>query len=355
MPTEAPELLRTRFRNRYLFGSDAVLFAASTALAYALRFDGFEWLPAHEHAALVFLAVSLPLKLYLFWRFGLYARLWRHAGVVELERLMAASTLSGLICFFIGAFILSAAGLIPIRVPFSVLFMDALLTAASAVGPRLAVRVWGRRGQRHRLAHASRTLMVGAGAAGETIVKELLAHPNVGLNPIGFVDDDRSKHGHRMCDLPVLGSLSAIKDIILTHEIDEVVIAMPNAPGRTVREVVRVAMEAGVKTRTIPGMSDILTGRVAVGQLRQVEIQDLLRRDPIQTDLEEVRALATGETVLVTGAGGSIGSELCRQLARLDPAEVVLLGHGENSIFEVLQELGATYPTVTFVPVIADV
>jgi FlaA1/EpsC-like NDP-sugar epimerase len=122
-----------------------------------------------------------------------------------------------------------------------------------------------------------------------------------------------------------------------------------------VRQVVRAAHEAGVETRTVPGMFDILSGRVAVASLRQVEIQDLLRREPIHTDLDQVRVLATGETVLVTGAGGSIGSELCRQLARLEPAQILLLDHSENSIFEVLAELGERFPTVTAVPIVADV
>jgi FlaA1/EpsC-like NDP-sugar epimerase len=139
------------------------------------------------------------------------------------------------------------------------------------------------------------------------------------------------------------------------YDIDEIVIAMPRAPGRIVRRVVKAALQAGAKTRTIPGMYDILSGRVTVASLREVEIQDLLRRDPIQTDLQQVRSLATGETVLVTGAGGSIGSELCRQLARLEPAQILLLGHGENSIFDIELELAEAYPNLTLVPLIADV
>jgi FlaA1/EpsC-like NDP-sugar epimerase len=130
---------------------------------------------------------------------------------------------------------------------------------------------------------------------------------------------------------------------------------MPRAPGKVVREVVAAAAAAGARARTMPGMFDILSGRVSVTSLREVQIEDLLRREPIQTDLEQVRALATGETVLVTGAGGSIGSELCRQLARLDPARIVLLGHGENSIFDILHELERLAPSVICVPVIADV
>jgi FlaA1/EpsC-like NDP-sugar epimerase len=331
------------------------LFSSATVLSFALRFEGFEWGPAQNHAALLFLLISLPLKLAIFWRVGIYRRLWRYAGIMDIERLISASTASGLVGLVIGAFLLPALGLTVMRVALSVLFMDALLTAAFAAAPRFAVRAFGRRGQQHRLLDAPRALIVGAGAAGEMIVKELLTHPALGLNPIGFVDDDRSKHGHRMCDLPVLGGLAAIPDLVLTHGIEELVIAMPRAPGAVVRQVVRAALEAGVKTRTVPAMFDIISGRVTVGSLRQVEIQDLLRRETIQTDLEQVRGLATGETVLVTGAGGSIGSELCRQLAWLEPAQVVVLGHGENSIFDILAELTERFPTVSAVPVIADV
>jgi FlaA1/EpsC-like NDP-sugar epimerase len=355
MSPNAPLPVATRLRNRYLFGSDAILFVSATVLAFAMRFEGFEWGADQSHGALLYLLTCLPLKLAIFWRVGIYRRLWRYAGIVDIERLMSAAAASGLVGLLLGAWVLPAAGLTVLRVPLSVLFIDGLLTAMFAALPRFAVRAFGRRGQQHRLQDARRALIVGAGAAGEMIVKELMAHPTLGLNPIGFVDDDRSKHNHRMCDLPVLGGLAAIPDLVSSHEIDEIVIAMPLAPGAVVRQVVRAALKAGVKTRTVPAMFDIISGRVSVASLRQVEIQDLLRREPIQTDLEQVRSLATGETVLVTGAGGSIGSELCRQLARLEPAQVVVLGHGENSIFDILAELTERFPTVCAVPVIADV
>jgi FlaA1/EpsC-like NDP-sugar epimerase len=158
-----------------------------------------------------------------------------------------------------------------------------------------------------------------------------------------------------MCNVLVLGSLAQIKELVARYEVEEIIIAMPRASGQVLRQVVRAALESGLKTRTVPAISDILSGRVAIASLRQVEIQDLLRREPIQTDLEQVRVLSTGETVLVTGAGGSIGSELCRQLARLEPAQILVLGHGENSIFDVLAELTERFPNVTAVPLIADV
>jgi FlaA1/EpsC-like NDP-sugar epimerase len=345
----------SRIRNRYLFASDLALFASSTLLAFALRFEGFEWGPIYTQAALIYLALSVPIKLVTFWRVGIYRRLWRYAGVVDIERLISASAVGGVINLLLGAAVMPWTGMTPVRVPLSVLFLDALLTALVAALTRFVIRAFGRGRHRTRLEEGRRALIVGAGAAGEMIVRELLGHPMLALNPIGFVDDDRSKHGHRMCDLPVLGNLAAILDLVLAHEIDEIVIAMPRAPGAVVRQVVRAALVAGVKTRTVPAISDIISGRVSVASLRQVEIQDLLRRDPIQTDLDQVRVLATGETVMVTGAGGSIGSELCRQVARLDPAQILLVGHGENSIFDILAELTERFPQVTAVPVIADV
>lgn len=343
-------------RNRYLLGSDVLLFATSTFLAFVLRFEGMDWGPGQVRVALVYGLLSIPLKAGIGWAVGLYRRLWRHAGIVDLQRMLLACGASGVACLVLGALVLPATGLTESRVPLSVLFMDALLSAAAVALPRVALRVLGRGIGRWRGSErARRALIVGAGATGEMIVKELLGHPQLGLYPVGFVDDDKSKQRHRMCGVPVLGPLAKIPEIMQRHEIEEVVIAMPSAPGWVVREVVRAAMECGVKARTAPSLYDILSGRVAVASLRQVEIQDLLRREPIQTDLDLVRSLATGETVLVTGAGGSIGSELCRQLGRLDPARLLLLGHGENSIFDVMHELADCFPGIELVPIIADV
>ena len=179
-------------------------------------------------------------------------------------------------------------------------------------------------------------------------MKELLGHPQLGLNPIGFVDDDRVQArpphvrpaGARLIWRRCRTSCSH-------HEIDEIVIAMPRAPGAVVRQVVRAALEAGVKTRTVPGMFDIISGRVTRGLAPPGRDPGPApaRADPDRPGPGAV--LATGETVLVTGAGGSIGSELCRQLARLEPAQIVLLGHGENSIFDILPELTERFPDVT--------
>src|SRR4051812_35285078 len=189
---------RTQIRNRYLFASDLCLFVSATVIAYALRFEGFEWSAPHRQAAIVYLPLALAVKLYVAWSVGIYRRLWRYAGIIEVERLIASATISGVICLLLGGLVLPTLGLTEIRVPVSVLFMDGLLTAAFAALPRLGVRALWRRGQRRRVETGRRALIVGAGAAGEMIVKELLGHPQIGLNPVCFLDDDRSKHGHRL-------------------------------------------------------------------------------------------------------------------------------------------------------------
>jgi len=343
-------------RNRYFVLWDILLFSTSTLLAFALRFEGFVWPDPYRSIALIYLLVSVPLKIVICYRSGIYNRLWRHASVVEVERLITAVSIIGVACALLGVLILPVLGAIPMRIPLSVLFLDVLLTAVAATLPRLGVRlVRRRRVNRRPDGETERVIIAGAGASGELIGKELLGHPQLGLRPIGFVDDDRRKHGQRMLDLPVLGGFTDLPSLITQHDAQEVIIAMPRAPGRVVREVVDAAHAAGARARTVPGMFDILSGRVSVTALREVQIEDLLRREPIHTDLAQVRGLATGETVLVTGAGGSIGSELCRQLARLDPSRLILLGHGENSIFDILHELGRIAPSLTCVPVIADV
>jgi FlaA1/EpsC-like NDP-sugar epimerase len=344
-----------RLRNRYLLLLDTLLVGCAPVIAYALRFESWSWSAADQRAAILYAAIALPLKLVTFHTFGLYRRLWRHASVEELERISLACLTAALLCTGIGAIVLPGTQLTEIRVPLSVLLLDAFITSAAAAAPRLFVRLASRRTRRSLNGDAKRVLIAGAGTAGQMIVKELLGNPQLGMCPVGFVDDDRRKHNHLLNDLRVFGPLSAIPELVGRHGIHTVIIAMPRAPGHVVRRVVRAASQAGADTRTVPGLFEIIAGRVGVKTLRDVEIQDLLRREPVRTDLKAVSSLATDQTVLVTGAGGSIGAELCRQLALLCPSQMIMLGHGENSIFESLQDLHEKFPGVTLIPVIADV
>jgi FlaA1/EpsC-like NDP-sugar epimerase len=181
--------------------------------------------------------------------------------------------------------------------------------------------------------------IMGAGEAGSLIVRELLRNPQLGLRVVAFFDDDPSKWRMRLHNIPVVGNRYAIPEAAVRYRFRQVIIAMPTAPGREIRDIVGICERAGVTTKIMPGMYELLGGKVQVTQLRNVEIEDLLRREPIRTDIEAVRELIRGKRVMVTGGGGSIGSELARQIWRFGPAQLILLGHGENSIFEIYHEL----------------
>ncbi len=341
-------------RNRYLLLTDAALLGAAPFVAYALRFGGWEWGPEHRPTAIAFTQFALPLSMAALAASGLYRRLWRYASIAELELIFAAGASADLVYFALGLWLLPRFGLAPARVPLSVLFIISLLTFAIIGTPRLMMRIAGWRSLRRRRGQR-RVLIAGAGAAGEAVVRELRANPDLEMEPVGFVDDDIQKQGMRLANLPVVGLLRSIPTAIANLGVTDILIAMPRAPGPVVREVVRAAFDAGARTQIIPGLFEILSERVSVTAIREVQIEDLLRRDVIQTDLAHVERLARKRTVLVTGAGGSIGSELCRQLAALHPDRLVLLGHGENPIFDISEELIRAGVSCQVVPVIGDI
>jgi FlaA1/EpsC-like NDP-sugar epimerase len=344
-------------RNRHVLAIDALLLSLAPLLAYSLRFEGLSWGRDHAVTAAAYIILSVPLQVGIFLWFGLYRRLWRYASISELELIFIAGATASAACAVLGGAVLPWSSITPLRVPLSVLFMNALLSVAIIATPRLAMRIAGWRNARwrRRAIDDRRVLIAGAGIAGELIVRELLSNGELRMNPIGFVDDDPTKHRMRLAGLPVFGPLSDIPQVVEREQVHELLIAMPRASGSVVRQVVRAAFDVGVRTRTVPALFEILSERVSVTTLREVEIDDLLRREPVQTDLAAVSALATGRTVLVTGAGGSIGSELCRQLAALAPDKLVLVDHSENSIFETRRELMRAELQSTVVPVIADI
>ncbi|MFN2146741.1 MAG: polysaccharide biosynthesis protein, partial [Anaerolineales bacterium] len=198
-------------------------------------------------------------------------------------------------------------------------------------------------------------LVVGAGDAGALVVRELYKNPQLNLNPIAFLDDDPEKQDVRIHGVPVVGTLADLAEKLDQLPISEVIIAIPSAPGRIVRQVADSCREKEVGFRTMPGIYELIGGTVSVSRLREVEITDLLRREHAHIDHSRINALLKDKRVLVTGAGGSIASELCRQVARWSPASIVLAGHGENSIFEIMVELEESFPQLEKVPVIVDV
>ncbi|HEX7938954.1 MAG TPA: nucleoside-diphosphate sugar epimerase/dehydratase, partial [Gemmatimonadaceae bacterium] len=350
---------RKFLRNRYVLALDATLFAIAPFVLYAIRFEGWAWTSQDRSTAIAFGLIQLPLALLTCHLFGMYRRLWRYASIAELELIGVAGGTVAVVNGIVGGLLLPGFGVTPGRVPLSVLFMYGLVSVGILAIPRLLARVSGWRSMLRRVDRGesgeSRALIAGAGNAGEMILKELMANVDLGIRPVGFIDDDKSKVGMRLGGLRVLGTLSQLEEVAQRERVDQVIIAMPRAAGGVVRGVVRSAYSAGLKTRTVPGLFELISGQVLVNSIREVRIEDLLRRDMVDTNTGSLAALCANRTVLVTGAGGSIGSELCRQISALKPRVLVLVGHGENPIFDISRELRSTTVGCEVVTVIADI
>jgi FlaA1/EpsC-like NDP-sugar epimerase len=288
---------------------------------------------------------------------GLYNQYWRYASVDELITLLRSTTYSLVVevALFFG--LLVPLEVLPTSFPRSVPILDGLLTMFLVGGVRLSVRIIQAVYSRHHGGVVLKpALIVGAGVAGALIVKELQSNKSLGLAPVGYVDDDPDKGGKWIHGVQVLGPLGSLPKILKDIKPSQVIIAMPTAPGKVIRGVVQSCKEAGIISKTIPGLFEIVRGTARVSQMRSIQLEDLLRRGAVQTDSRKVMGLLRGARVMVTGAGGSIGSELCRQIKDADPSELILLGHGEFSIFQIMQELNQQPGlTLRIHPVIADI
>ncbi|MFO5476392.1 MAG: polysaccharide biosynthesis protein, partial [Dolichospermum sp.] len=226
------------------------------------------------------------------------------------------------------------------ELPQSLPILEGILSCIFVILLRFSVRVVERISHRQKISkNRERVLIIGAGSAGVSLVEDMQRNPQFGAYPIGFIDDDIKKQNIHLRGIPVLGNRQKISEVIKTLKIHKVIIAMPTVPGQTIREIVDICQNNGVQPSTLPGIYEILNGRVRVDSVRDIKIEDLLRREPIQTELERVAQFIKNKTVLITGSGGSIGSELCRQILRCHPAKIILIGHGENSVFNIQQEL----------------
>jgi len=347
-------------RNRYFLLTDIFLIAAAAVSAFVIRFDTFLVWP-HLAQGWFLIPLAIIIRPALFYLFGLYRRMWCYASVNEALSI-AGAVLAGSMIMTILIFGLGFPSGIVKNFPRSVLVIEGMLSFLFTGGTRFSLRILRRaksneKGvalQRHSEI-PKRVLIVGAGDAGAMIAREMRANPGLGILPVGFVDDDVAKLGMRIHNVPVLGTRNDIPDLVARHDIEGVIIAMPTAPGRVIREFRAICERAGVRYKTIPGIYELLDGSVSVSHIRDVQLEDLLRREPIAIDLEEVGRFLADVRVLVTGAGGSIGSELCRQIARYRPERLILLDHGENSIFYIHQELVTHFPDLDIAPVICDI
>ena len=340
-------------RNRYILLADIALIALAASAAFTARFDLAFYSTRPEF--LSYLLVAVTIKPLVFVVGGMYRRYWQYTSIQDLAVVFTAVTASSVLMgIFVG---------VGVRRWFDefsrvVILNDWLITLAVTGGFRVAVRVLSEastpaRGAPQRRA-PQRVLIAGAGQAGTMVSREMQRNPQLRMEPAGFVDDDLVKIGKKMAGLEVLGQTRNLPQLVRSRNIDMVLIAMPTAPGSVVRAIVEMCRQAGVRSQTVPGMFELLDGRVDVSRMRKIEIADLLRRSPV-TGQTSTADFVAGKVVLITGAGGSIGLELARQIAIAAPARLILLGHGENSIFDAEAQLRSTFPSLRISTPIADI
>ncbi|MBX3013397.1 MAG: polysaccharide biosynthesis protein [Caldilineaceae bacterium] len=362
-------LLR-RLRNRHFLLFDVLALVLTPTLALYLRTDElFNW-EYYQASLLLYTLAALVIRLLIFQHYGLYRRYWRFVSSLELAQIGLAIIYA---TFLVTVSYLLARLTLPwFNLPRSVPLIDAMLCFLWIGGFRASIRLtesWAPTHQSLRTHDRPTPILhvaiVGAGYTGALLAREMRSNDLIHLHPVAFLDDDPAKHGMQIHGIPVYGGRQRLPQLLQAQPIDRVIIAMPTAPGTVIREITQLCRRAGVATQIMPGLHELLNGTISFSHLRNVQIEDLLRRAPIQTDTLAVNQQLQGKRILVTGGGGSIGSELCRQILRCRPAQLLLVGHGENSIFEISNELQrlqnetqasqpASYRPTLLTPVIAD-
>lgn len=331
-----------------VFLHDLMTVAAAWFGAYWLRFNLESIPPLYLDRAWYWFPLVVLLQGTALFYFGLYRGHWRFASMPDFIRIIkavAAGTFATLVVMFLATRLEA--------VPRSVFPLYAVLLVGFLGFPRLMYRWY--KDRRLYLSEANRVLIVGAGRAGDMLARDLLRDPERALLPVGFVDDKQRRTGMEIQGIRVLGSCERIPTLAEEHEIDLIFIAIPSADSRQMQRIVSLCEQARVPFRTLPRLQDMVAGRVSIDSLRDVGIDDLLGREPVTLDWQSIRAELQGKRVLVTGGGGSIGSELCRQVARIGPEALVLFEQSEFSLFEIERELRKAYPQLALEVCLGDV
>ncbi len=325
------------------------IFLLANHLAWLIRFE-FNVPPEMAGVMWGTIPVLVAAKALGFLASGQFRGWWRYMSIRDVLPIAAGCTLGSVL---FAAAVWGVWG--PSRVPRSIYLLDWVNTMALVLGARYLIRM-GREGLGRRGRETERrVLIVGAGAAGQMIAREIAENFSLGMEQVGFVDDDRAKIGTRIHGVKVLGGHGRIGDICEKQRVDEIIIAMPSASASVVRHIVEHCREVTATFRILPGIGELIDGKVSVGALRNVDLEDLLGRDPVALDADLLHRHITGRTVMVTGAAGSIGSELCRQIARLSPGRLILYEIAESPLFYFEMEMRGKFPAVGLVPVIGDV
>jgi len=359
-PANLPAAVLLRFRRPLIVLAHIIAFAASLMLSFLvvqnMQFRK-EWLELYPAMLLFFLMVKLPV----FGLFKQYRGWWRYVGISDLLGIFGASLLST----FVVVVLWFTIGNLPAvrtylpagleRPAEGVCVADMFATIFMMGGLRIVVRLYYEEFRTAEAGRLKRFLIVGAGNAGEALLREILRMPIARYDVVGLIDDDPVKHGTRIHGIPVLGAVEQLPAVCEDRKIEEIAIAMPSASARQLRRVVQVCEGTKLRFRTVPSITDIASGKLRVSQIRDVDINDLLGRESVQLDLDLIEAFARDKIILVTGAGGSIGSEMCRQLCNFKPGRLLLVEQAENPLFYIERELRRRFPNVRIEGLICNI
>lgn len=342
-----------RFSDRkyvWKFLLETFVWSCLTFIAFILRLDGD--LTGYGEVILYSTGSLLFIKAATVYYFGTFCQSWRNIGFRDLFSLLKAISLVSFL-FLAGVFLFRDTYTIPYSIPFIEFALSLLVLSGIRVGTRFVLVYWNPKvkstGKNHRV------LIAGAGESGNMAAREMLRHPEANMEPVAFLDDDLSKHGQKFLGIPVVGKIDDMEESVAKLDIDEVLIAMPSESGKVIRRVVDFAIKTPAKYRIIPSIYDLISGKVTINQIRSVDVEDLLRRKPVQIDNTIIHDYLVDKTVLVTGAGGSIGSEMVKQISRYNPRKIILLGRGEGSIHQLIQDIKYSLPDLHYSVKIADV
>jgi FlaA1/EpsC-like NDP-sugar epimerase/EAL domain-containing protein (putative c-di-GMP-specific phosphodiesterase class I) len=336
-----------KLKNLDFLIADLIVFAITPFLTLWIRLDSWRSSIQFSSGLLIALTVFIVIKLLCTSVFGCYRRYWRFATTEDLLRLAAACAT---ICFLESLFlsIIHFNIATPVYIlPRSFPLLDGLLTFVGIAAVRLSVKIVEKTLRQRRAVHSyERIIIYGAGNAGVALVNAIRQHERSTFFPVAFIDDDIKKLDFKIQGIPVLGGRQQLLGLVDRLNAARVIIAMPSASGQTIREIARICRDRDIPTSTLPSIHEIINGKVTLRSVRNIKIEDLLRRDTIPSDLGQAASVLKAKRVLVTGAGGSIGSEVCRQVLQCAPAQLILMGHGENSVFSIHQELSQTLRTL---------
>jgi FlaA1/EpsC-like NDP-sugar epimerase len=328
---------------------ELAIFAVASVLAFILRFD-FTVPPQYRPHLLAGLCLFVPAKILTFHFFKLNRGWWRYVSIRDVTRLAAANFTGSALGGCLGLLLLAPEGF-----PRSIYFLDFLLCFGMTAGARLAVRLMFEFSRLPNLGKKKRTLIYGAGAAGVALLREIHQNPALSYEIVGFIDDDPAKANRLIHRVKVFGTRAVLPSVVVSQAIETVLIALPSATGAQMTRVLQHCHDAGVSYKTVPGLGEIIEGNGLAAQIRDVAVEDILGRNAIHLEEDHLRGSLQGKVVLVTGAAGSIGSELCRQIARFQPAGIVGFEIAESPLFEIDREMRQSFPLVPFYPEIGSI